>query len=286
MPGPKAKPSAPVREFRIKRPAVTHPPVRPGAPDAPDVPDSPEPSGNGAGGRFLRLCLWIGLAAWLLFLGFKLLDPLPFLFPGEDDGTYAWWQTRPETVPSAPVETEPDSGRADSPELYALKLKIVAALLRNTAGEALAIVKRQQDQPDIYPYQEDLSELAAFVRSVARMNTTVADAIRERIDQEVVIRVNDRRVKMVPRASAGERVNAVLVSSRGGAQPRSVTFSVSDLDPIERSHWLGQADDPQRCAMKLLLHLEAGDRSGARVFAPNCGILARAFEEQLGSATP
>jgi hypothetical protein len=157
-------------------------------------------------------------------------------------------------------------------------------MLAGSIPDALGLIERQQQALDIYPYQDALSELAVFVRSASRVNAAVADAIRDRIDEEVVIRVKDRRFTIIPRASAGERINAVIVPSRADQARRSATFSVSDLDPIERAHWIGQADTPLKCTMKLLLHLSAGDREGARVFAPSCGILAPAFEEQLGGA--
>ncbi|MBT3295548.1 MAG: hypothetical protein HN919_20895 [Verrucomicrobia bacterium] len=287
MPDPKPSAAPPRGELKIKRPVgevrAAKRQVRPRATPrkAPQV-NAP----TDVGPAFLRILLWAALVGWLLLLAFKLLDPLPFLFPDDDDtGAYAWWRVDPHAPVAAETRDAP-APKQNDPELRALKRRVVTALLSSSFSDALALIERQQKAPDIYPYQDDLDDLHGYVRAVARINAVVADAIRERIDEEVVIRVKDRRVTIIPRASAGDRINAVVIPSGADQKRHSATFSVSDLDPIERSHWIGQADTPHKCAMKLLLHLSAGDPEGARVFAPSCGILARAFEEQLGGAVP
>ena len=289
MPDPKPSAARPRGELKIKRPVGNVPAakrqVRPRATprQAPHV-NAP----TDVGPAFLRMLLWAALVGWLLLLAFKLLDPLPFLFPDEDDaGAYAWWRVQPHAPVAGAVATrDASTSQQDDPELHALKGRVATALLTSSFREALALIGRQQQAPDIYPYEDDLTDLAGFVRAVSRINIVVADAIRERIGEDVVIRVKGRRVTIIPRASAGDRINAVVIPSRADQKQRSATFSVSDLDPIERAHWIGQADTPHKCAMKLLLHLSAGDPEGARVFAPSCGILARAFEEQLRGAAP
>ena len=289
MPDPKPSAAPPGGELKIRRPFGDVPAakrrVRPRTTPR-HTPHANVPTDVGP--AFLRILLWAALVGWLLLLAFKLLDPLPFLFPDEDDTeAYAWWRVEPHTPVAAQEETrDAPAPKQDDPELHALKRRVVTALLSSSFIEAQALIGRQQQAPDIYPYQDDLTDLAGFVRAVARINAVVADAIRERIGEEVVIRVKGRRFTITPRASAGDRINAIVIPSRADQKRRSATFSVSDLDPIERAHWIGQADTPHKCAMKLLLHLSAGDPEGARVFAPSCGILARAFDEQLGGAAP
>ena len=287
MPDPKPSAARPRGKLKIKRPVGNVPAakrqVRPRATPrkAPQVNPSTD-----VGPAFLRILLWAGLGGWLLLLAFKLLDPLPFLSPNEDDaGAYAWWRVQPHAPVAGAVATrDAPASQQDDPALHALKRHVVTALLSSSFSEAFALIRRQQQAPDIYPYQDDLADLDGFVRAVSRINAVVADAIRERIGEDVVIRVKGRRVTITPRTSAGDRINAVVIPSRADQKRRSATFSVSDLDPIDRAHWIGQANTPHKCAMKLLLHLSAGDPEGARVFAHSCGILARAFEEQLGGA--
>ncbi|NQU40298.1 MAG: hypothetical protein HQ523_10135 [Lentisphaerae bacterium] len=289
---PEPEPSLPPKraELKLKRPVGDAAPNRRTATAialaAPAFPLPPKAE-HSAGLALLRAALWIGLVGWLLVLAFKLLDPLPFLFPDEDDtATYSWWRVDPTRV-AAEVD-QPDAiakATPEDPELYALKLQIAEALLAGRFPDAIAVIERQQQADDIYPYQSELADLATFVRDVSRANQIVADAIRDRIDEEIVIRVKDRRITIIPRASAGDRINALLIPPRADQPRRSATFSVSDLDPIERAHWIGQADTPRKCTMKLLLHLQAGDEDGARVFAPSCGPLASAFEARMKTAT-
>jgi len=230
---------------------------------------------------FLRKLLWAILAAWLLCLAFMLLDPLPFLFPDEDDAG-SWWRVGTDSQVTAPS----DLPAPDHPELAALKQKIAAAIVGDELNKAMALIRQQRQAPEIYPYPDDLVELGNAIKALKQINTTVADILRGHINEEIVIRVKGRPVKIIPRASAGERINALVVPSRTNQPSRSATFDITDLPPLERSRWIGKADTPLKCLLKLYLHLEADDRDGARAFAPSCGILAKALEEQFGSPAP
>jgi hypothetical protein len=227
--------------------------------------------------------LWLGLIAWLLILAFMLLDPLAFLFP-DDDTVGSWWHVEPsapEAVPQAPPEETPGE---EHPSLTALKQAVAAGIVSNDLNSAMALVQQQKRRPSLYPYLDALFELENALTAVRNVNTTVADMIRENIDEEVVLNVRGRAVTIVPRASAGERVNAFVVTSQTNRPPRSATFKVTDLAPIERARWLGEAGTPSKCLLKLYLHLEADDHESARAFAPGCGLLADALVKQLESA--
>jgi hypothetical protein len=235
------------------------------------------------GPTFLRKLLWGSLVVWLLCLAFLLLDPLPFFFPGDDSSAGDWWQTDVTTPIAAPADEAPTP---DHPELVALRQQLAAAIVNGDLGSAIAVVRAQRQAPAIYPYQDDLVELGETLAALKRTNTTVADILREHMNEEVVIRVKKRPVRIIPRASAGERLNALVVPGNSNQPRRSATFNIADLSPLERSRWVGEADTPLKCLMKLYLHLEADDRDGARAFAPGCGDLATALEEQLESPTP
>ncbi|MBL7076505.1 MAG: hypothetical protein ISS31_03440 [Kiritimatiellae bacterium] len=274
MPEPEQqRPAPPRKELRIKRPRANI--ITPQT----AIPVEQASAGKG-GGHFLRKLLWLGLIGWLLFLVFMLLDPLPFLFP-DDDSAGGWWRVGTGAAPTTVPEDDATPGH---PELAALKSKVAAAIVADDLDSAIALVRRQLESPELYPYPEELTELTDALKAVRDVNTTVADIIRGHIDEKVVIRVKNRPVTIIPRASAGDRVNAVVVPSRTNLPQRSATFKVTDLDPVERSRWIGEADTPRTCLMKLYLHLEADDRDGARAFAPSCGILSEPLAEQLGSA--
>ncbi len=234
------------------------------------------------GGAFLRKLLWLALAAWLLFLGFMLLDPLPFLFPSDDD-TAEWWRTDRTAAAPKPMETHTVAPK--HPGLQALTTDVAKAIVNRDIDSAMRLVQKQQQSPDLYPYPDALGEIAGHLRALHRIDIVVADTIREHIDETISIRVKGRSIAVIPRASAGERVNVLVVSGRTNAPQRSATFKVTDLTPAERARLLGDPDTPRTCLLKLYLHLEAGDRDAAQAFAPGCGTLADALVDQLGPGT-
>ncbi len=277
MPEPEQeRPSPPRRELRIKRPmSLGAPPQSVQIPVEQGLPPQRGPS-------LLHKLLWVILAGWLLCLAFMLLDPLPFLFPDEDSAG-SWWRWGEASTSATP---EDDVTAPDKPELTALKQKVATAIVNDDLNRAMMLIRQQRQSPEIYPYQDELMELGKALTALKHVNTTVADILRAHIDEEVVIRVKNRSLKIIPRASAGDRINALVVASRAD-QPRcSATFKITDLAPLERSRLIGKADTPLKCLMKLHLHLEAGDRDAARAFAPSCGILADALQEQFRSPSP
>lgn len=221
----------------------------------------------------VRAVLWLALVAWLLFLGYQLLDPGPMLYPDEQAGNSAWWRT---LLPQTGEPSDLPVAEPDEPELRELKLQVADALVAGRFVAAMQQIRNHQDVPGSYPYQDKLSELARFVADVSRVNNVVCDALSRKLDEEVVIRIKGRSCKIVVRAVAGHRINAMLLPDKPGTEPRSVTFAVTDMDPIERAHWIGRADTPVACAMKYVLLMRGGDPEGARVFARGCGIMAEA----------
>ncbi|MDP6631526.1 MAG: hypothetical protein QGH29_11205 [Kiritimatiellia bacterium] len=272
------KPAAKPRpKFVVKRPTETS-----ASPASIPIEKAPR-SQEATGGSFLHKLLWLGLIAWLLILAFMLLDPLAFLFP-DDDTVGSWWHVEsgaPEVVPEAPPDETPGE---EHPSLTALRQVVAAGIVSNDLSGVMALVQQQKRRPSLYPYPDALSQLATALTAVRNVNTTVADRIREHIDEQVVLNVRGRSITIVPRASAGERVNVFVVTPQTNRPPRSATFGITDLDPIERARWLGEADTPRICLMKLHLHLQADDHESARAFAPGCGPLADALIQQLESA--
>ncbi len=279
MPDPQQeRPSPPGKELKIKRPGSLEIAPQP-------VPVPVEQGLPAQGATFLRKVLWGLLVVWLLVLGFMVLDLLPFLFPDEDSAG-SWWRIDTSTsLPSAENDV-PEPTVPDHPELASLKQKLAAAIVNSDLNGAMTLIRQQRQSPEVYPYQDDLIELGKTLAALKRVNVTVADILREHIDKEVVIRIRDRAVKIIPRASAGERLNVLVVPADTSKPGKSATFKVTDLAALERSRWVGKADTPLKSLMKLYLHLEADDRDGARAFAPNCGMLAAALEAQFGSTAP
>jgi hypothetical protein len=258
------------RPLRLKKPPA----------DPEQTTGTPGPAGTpGQPSSFLRKLLWTALIAWLLALGFFLLDPLPLLFPG-DDPHDSLWRTAPS--PDTPPEQTPER----HPALTVLLQDVAAALLARDPNAAMTLVLQQQKQPERYPYPDDLSTLAHAVTAVKYVNLRVADLVREHIDEELQIHVRNRTITIIPRASAGERVNALIVPTQTNRPPQSKTFKITDLAPAERARLIGKADTPTKALMKLYLHLEAGDKESARAYAPGCGLLGPALSDQLGSTSP
>ncbi len=264
----------PPRKFSVKRPKETGEPLA-------SIPiEKPQQSPRATGGSFLHRLLWFGLIAWLFILAFMLLDPLAFLFQ-DDDTAGRWWRVESGAPGAAPGSPQHETPSVDHPSLAALKQAVAAGIVSNDLSGAMTLVQNQRRRPGLYPYPDALSELADALTALRNVNTTVADRIRENIGKEVILNVRGRYLTIVPRASAGERVNALVVTSQTNRSPRSATFEIADLDPIERARWLGKADTPHGCLMKLHLYLEADDLENARALASGCGPLADALVKQL-----
>ena len=86
----------------------------------------------------------------------------------------------------------------------------------------------------------------------------------------------------IPKAVAAYKVSGNLVLPTG---EHVITFKISSLTPVERSRWLGNPSTAEEAAMKCILHMQAGDRASAKLFAASSGPLADAFTK-LAEATP
>lgn len=268
--------TSPQRKLKIKPLHGVH--AKPDASGEHEPPPAPATSGRSA---LLHKLAWIVLLAWLLYLAFRLLDPLPFLFPDKDDTGGRWRMDRADSETPRQEDAAPDH-----PALVALKQKVAAAIVARDLEDAMTAIRTQARAPMLHPYPQAIEELARTVVRLQHVNRLVADIVREHIDAAIVIRIKNRPVTIIPRASAGERVNALIEPQDDSHPQRSATFKITDLAPLERARLVGTAETVEQCLMKLYLYLEAGDRDGAQAFAPGCGILAQDLGAQLGAAAP
>ncbi|MBN1558592.1 MAG: hypothetical protein JW951_10660 [Lentisphaerae bacterium] len=239
---------------------------------SPDLPPPPAPKRVPAGAHavawMLVLLAW-GALAWHL-----LHHPLP----GR--------QAEEAAPPPPPAPVVPPAARTAVPEperiLRLLKQEVVACLFNHDVRRAVALIDEalRDHLPDAL--RAEAQQMRDILQALPSVNLAVADAFRSRIGERITLHVGDRTYDVELRAISGEKVN-VLVYTPGtpDAEPKPVTFSVADLDPAEKSRWLGPGSDPGISLLKCLLSVEAGNPDFARMAAARTGPLADALLEQI-----
>lgn len=278
------------------------------------LPQTASPAGKGTRGtrsrhrprplpaRF-RVPAWLVLIAWLLFLAYRVLDPVTLLFTSEGSAPKAR-RHRPPQDPSVRTTSlfDPDDrtqrhGQAlpghrtylaydgtlgtTTPELGDVRSRVADAICGAQFVEALKLVEDKLAAVSDAPSTKELQTMRRTVLEASRMKQLIRNGASSRVDQEVVLRIKGKLLPVTLRATAGDRINATVVDA-AGAKPvtNSVTFNISDLEPAERGKLLGPANTPGRCTIKFLLNLQGRDFETARIFAENCGPLAEAFMAQ------
>ena len=237
-----------------------------------------------------RLSAWLILALGLAALRLFLLHPGP-----GDDQEVPGPPPPPQPTPRAgavvratpmPVSTTlPDSTGLSTPlsaeemgELDAFSTELAEHVFGADLEGACRLIAERLDQPHSVAMGREFQTMSDILDAVSSTRNAVNDAIREKIGAKVSIRLNGRKLVIMPRAMAGGQIDA-LRFERDGATVRSnaFTFAVTDLSPTEQSRWLGKPDSPAKCAMKFALYMRAKRYGPAKTLAARCGPFANAF---------
>ena len=154
---------------------------------------------------------------------------------------------------------------------------VSAAVLDSRPRDARAMVLAARTAPHAAAYRDALPELDQFLAEVCRMTLLLEEAFRAKVGQTVMLTHNRRKYRVLLQATAGGRVRGLV-----GEQP--VVFEISQLNPLELSHWLGPPKSAAECAMKAMLHNRGQDAEGARVFAGRSGPLADSMRAILAAS--
>jgi eukaryotic-like serine/threonine-protein kinase len=218
----------------------------------------------------VRALLWIVLAAAWIAWGRYLLQ--------------RWSGGCPPSEPSAAQDAVAPASRGLTPaerrRLDPLKADIAQYLLDGAVPEALALLDEELAHVHSAAYGNAVRAVRTLVEAAPTVHARIADTIRNAIGRPVTVIVGSRKTTLVPRAISGDNVNAVLLDAQGSPR-RPVSFTISGLDPAEKSRWLGKGEDPATAALKYILYRQAGERPLARVYAQRSGPLAEAFLAQL-----
>lgn len=193
-------------------------------------------------------------------------EPPPMQEPPPPQATPA-----PPDVPPSP-EPEPRATLAD------FKQRIADRLLQEDFPGALSLIQQALIDPDLSPHKDVVTAIRDMTKAAADIDELVAAAFKARQGERVVIFHNNEFHPFLVREVQGDTVQGVLkhrTSASGMA--RTVEFRISQLSPIERSRWLGEADSPRKAVMKYVLHMEAGDWKSALEFSAQCGPLSDIF---------
>ena len=196
------------------------------------------------------------------------------------------WQPVEEPAPTmASVESsKPRMTEAELRRLGPLKADIAQYLLDGNADDAAVLIDEELGYDHTEPFVAEMELVRAIATAAPDIHTRIASNIRSLIGKKVSLNIRNHKLTVELRAISGNNVNALLEPKNGQTEPRPVSFTITGLDPREKSRWLGKADDPVTASLKYLLYREADDRRFAQVFAERSGPLAEAFLAQINEA--
>ena len=177
-----------------------------------------------------------------------------------------------------------DAMTAEERELYARTCAETAGrLLAGELKTAHAVIDSALRKPSSQALAREFLRLKAFTDEATGTEGLVTRGLLGRVGQETTLHYKGEDRRVLLQAMSGDNVRGVLIETRpAGVVSNALLFTVSSLDPIERSRWIGPANSPARCVMKFLLYFDRGDFRTAVHFAENCGPFAEAFTEVAG----
>ncbi|MBN2301485.1 MAG: serine/threonine protein kinase [Lentisphaerae bacterium] len=166
----------------------------------------------------------------------------------------------------------------DDANLAAIKTELAQHMYSHEFTLAKAIIDNELEYVYSADAESELNLIKKIIDDVSRINDTIELAFRKKIGEKVkIVNAGKEYWVRIKNVSAGE-VTATMdvkIGSRFGT--KTVTFAISQLDPIERSKWLGDPITVADHVQKLILHLEAGDFDTAKTLSAKCGYLSDAF---------
>jgi len=262
---------------------------------------------------------WVRVPAWLLLLAWWAVfaysrvhtppvpppraEVAPSSSPRETSEQPVAALTPTPPVPPAPASQPAvaDSAPAPSPappvkpqvtveESYiTFERHLTEHLLSEDFTKALALVDEQRSEPRFAGFRAQLDRTRDLVAAASRVNEVVAEAFRRRIGETAVVFHKNEYHALVIREVGDDKIRGQMKRRTASGNPGpAVEFSVSQLGPIERSRWLGEANTIESYLMKCILHMAGGDYKSAKEFAAHCGPVANALgaEAEAGLAAP
>jgi len=170
-------------------------------------------------------------------------------------------------IPDVPEPEEPEP-----PSLDLLLTTVTDHVLARDFGTAVALIDREMRHPHPAESHRYMESIRDAIYRAADLDGALEAAFRAKKDKKTVVRHNgvDRNV-IIQRVRDG-KIDTLVLDDRGNTRP--VSFSLSLLDSLELSRWLGEGDTPSRALQKFILHMEAGDLDGAAALTARCGHLA------------
>jgi hypothetical protein len=200
-------------------------------------------------------------------------------------------QTQPDKAPAiapndpahkqaAPASPQAQATKSeDAEQLDAIGMNVANCLIAEDFNKALSILQDEKDKPHSASFLANAENIRKVVKEVQGMPIALESAFRNKLDHEVDITLNKQKRRILIRAISRGTVNATATG--GPTDGQSVTFSLSQLDPLEQSRWLGTARTPSKYAMKFILLMKGHDYESARALASNCGPLASYFAKEV-----
>jgi serine/threonine-protein kinase len=199
-----------------------------------------------------------------------------------------------EKTPDKPVEqptqSETNSASAtpatqidEKDQMEFLGMKVSDCLLSEDFAGAQALLQQEKGKPHTEEALAKIEELKTFVRDISNMPTLIENAFRMKLSEqkEIEVVINKQRRQLLIRAIS----NGIVYAATVGTNEESVSFTLSQLDPLERNRWLAADKTPAKCAMKFILFMKAKDYRSAKALAANCEPLAGCFSKEIDSTS-
>ena len=189
-----------------------------------------------------------------------------------------------DAVVPAPAVTAPPAVPVDRDKtvLKEIGQGVVRALLKGNAAEAKSLVQSELAGTRSDKLKKPLRDMEALVAAMSGMDAPILAAFRGAIGKPVTVQFDDSRRALIPRSVDGTDVTATLGSDPAQTPPgQSVTFSIYEINPVDRARWMGTVDGPAKAAAKALLYLKGEDYASATTFAKQAGCLSDAMTAEI-----
>ena len=201
-------------------------------------------------------------------------------------------ERRPPAPPPAPPGGLPEPPRAAPARTsggYRTELARLLAAEDFTRADEWLRAARAEPRPGLDAAA--VASLEEFVQDIRTAEDGIQEAFRQKLGADVDLNREGQTYTLRLKEMTNDTVRADLITGTGAERrARPIVLRVSELEPLERSRWLGEPDTPAAAALRCILHLQAGDYAAAAALAAKCGPLADGFaelaEERASGRTP
>lgn len=187
--------------------------------------------------------------------------------PSDDETIYA-------------TETLAEEQSAEQAGLTALKVSLAQRVCAKEFTMAKALLENEMEYEHSRSISTEMEALLGIINGASRLGQVLESAFRKQIGRDVIVnhRDVDRRIKIV-RVRNGEVTATMTTTATGGSATRPISFTISQLNPLEQSRWLGEPQSMADHTRKFILHMEAGDFATAAELSAHCGPFAAVFAD-------